>query len=153
MSLKFMNTTFTLNTKTRDTAFFVHHKENHNLEYSFDCSFEKNTTEEISISPYLCINQIETSFRQIDELIGHCFEVDNVEEADEREDTFYIFEHEPLVRYTSVIKEIKGDWVRIHCEGEAIIDGYASPYTKDSFELECWLPIITSVSDWSKFNL
>ncbi|MEG0327352.1 MAG: hypothetical protein RR565_01200 [Erysipelothrix sp.] len=153
MSLKFMNTTFALNTKTRNTAFFVHDSDDGNLEYSFDCSFEKSTVGEISFSPYLCINQIETSSKQIDELLGHCFEVENIENADEREDTFYIFEHEPLVRYTSVIKEIKDNWVLIHCEGVAIIDGYVRPYTKDSFELECWLPIITSVNDWEEFGL
>lgn len=87
------------------------------------------------------------------ELIGTSFSVTAIEESYNREDAFYIYEHEPLVNYTSKILEIREDKAHIKCCGTLIVDGYAKPYTEEKFEIDSWLPMIESVRDWEKFAL
>lgn len=152
MSLSLENITFELNTKTRDTAFFIHDGTN-GLEYMMDCTFREGAYDGCEITPYFCINSIETTAVTKEELVGISFSIHSIEEADEREDSFYVFEHEPLEQYHLQILEIKNEKARIHCRGTAIVDGYANPYVTKNFEIDCWLPIITNVSDWHKFNL
>lgn len=145
---------FELDSRTRSSAFFLYNIDEENtLEYSIECSFKQNKFEGESISPSLSINPIETNIRDIKNLIGESFKVETIEESDEREDTFYIFEHEPLENYELTILEIKNDMARIRCTGIAVIDGYADPYVTGEFKIDCWLPIITDKKDWDKFGL
>ncbi|MEG0593322.1 MAG: hypothetical protein RR512_08395 [Coprobacillus sp.] len=143
---------FKIDSKTRDTAFFIT-KDAAGIKYSFDCSFEENEFWEDQISPSICINSIKTEVKNIEDLVGQCFEINDIREADKREDTFYVYEHEPLENYKLKVLEIKDDKAHIVCSGTAIIDGYAEPYTSTKFELDCWLPIIENANDWSKFGL
>ena len=125
----------------RESVFYIS-DYNEKLEYSLDCYFKHNEFDEEIISPYLCINDIKTNINgDIQNLVGEKFKVETIEEADEREDTFYIFEHEPLESYELTILEIKNNMVHIKCEGVAVIDGYSSPYTTGEFKIDCWLPI------------
>ncbi len=154
MELLLDKTNFELNSRTRGSAFFVHIDDEENgLEYSIDCSFKENNFQGESVNPSLSINPIETNAKNIQELVGKSFTVDTIEEADEREDTFYIFEHEPLERYELKILEIKNDRAHIRCTGIAVVDGYADPYTTAEFKIDCWLPIVTNIKDWAKFGL
>lgn len=143
---------FELNTKTKDTAFFISEKDAA-LEYSFDCCFHRNIFRGENIAPSICINPIVTSIKNIEDLTGEYFEIKTVEEAQEREDTFYTFEHEPFENYKLTIVEVRDDRIHMKCAGTAIIDGYAQPYETAPFELDCWLPIITCKEDWEKFGL
>ena len=76
-----------------------------------------------------------------------------MEESCDREDSFYIYEHEPLIDYELEILEIRVNKAHIKCSGTLILDGYAEPYTKEKFEIDSWIPVIESVKDWEKFGL
>ena len=67
--------------------------------------------------------------------------VSTIEEADEREDSFYLYEHEPFVEYKLEVKDIEGDKVRILLKAIVVEDGYAKPYTAASLEVDCWLKL------------
>lgn len=105
------------------------------------------------ISPSLCINPIETKKECIADLVGETFSVMSIEESYDREDSFYIYEHEPLAEYRLEIVEIDSDKAHIKCSGTLIVDGYAKPPIKEKFEIDSWVPIISSVKDWEKFGL
>jgi hypothetical protein len=105
------------------------------------------------ISPALCINPVDTDKKSATEFAGESFSVMTVEESWDREDSFYIYEHEPLVGYELEIPEIKANKAHIKCSGTLIVDGNAEPYTKEKFEIDSWIPIIESVKDWEKFGL
>lgn len=105
------------------------------------------------IWPSLCINHIATDKKTVAELVGESFSVTTVEESFDREDSFYIYEHEPLIDYVLTVLEIKADRAHVKCSGTLIVDGYARPCTKAKFEIDSWVPVIESVRDWEKFGL
>ncbi len=51
------------------------------------------------ISPSICINPIDTDKSDVKELVGTTFSVKTVEESEEREDSFYLYENEPLIEH------------------------------------------------------
>lgn len=152
MSLKLNGNLFDLNTETRDTAFFLW-EEDEGIEISIECTYKRNLFNEDEVTTGIVINPLQTHLKSQQALVGYKFEVKTIEEADEREDTFYMYEHEPLERYVLTIIGFKDDYAHVHIEGVAIIDGYSNPYVAVPFELEEWLPIVTNVNDWEKFNL
>lgn len=118
--------------------------------WSVDCSFLEGKYDEEEIAPSICINPIEVDCKSVHELAGHKFSVDSVEDCDEREDLFYIYEHNPMCCYEVEIAEIKEDRALVKCSGTAMIeeDGETS-----DFSLEVWLPVIEEEEDWEKFGL
>ncbi|MBB6713890.1 hypothetical protein [Clostridium gasigenes] len=154
MGLLLEKTEFELDIQTKDSAFFVSPGDDRDgLQYSIECSFKNKEFEGANVSPALIINWIETNVKKFENLVNLNFEVETVEEADKREDTFYVVEHEPLENYKLTVLEIQNDKAHIKCIGTAIIDGYSVPYTTGEFEIDCWLPIITNQNDWAKFDL
>lgn len=85
-------------------------------------------------------------------LIGTVFSVMTVEESEDREESFYIYEHESLVDYKVEVLEILDEKAHIKCNGTLIVDGYANPCIKEKFELDRWIPIIESIADWEKYE-
>lgn len=150
--LKIKNVIFEENTNTRDTGFFIHHIDR-NYEISLDIDYLENLYNGEECSPNMCINSFETNTNQLTDLVGQEFSVKNIETALEREDTFYFYEHEPFVEYTLKVLGIENKKIHIECKGTAVIDGYADPYETAKFELDCWLPIITSAKDWESLGL
>jgi hypothetical protein len=65
--------------------------------------------------------------------------VTSIEQADNREDTFYLYEHEPFVEYQLKIIEVDGNNFHIQIKGTVVEDGYAEPYTSASLEVDCVL--------------
>ena len=124
-----------------------------NSSWSIDIGFAKGKYNGTEISPSICINPIDTDKQTVIELIGTIFSVMSIEESVEREDSFYIFEHEPLVDYILEILEIAGNKAHIKCNGTLIVDGYADPYIKEKFEIDSWIPIIETAEDWKKYRL
>ena len=151
--LKLNDTFFALNTNTRDTAFFVFNDSEDGLEYSVDCCFQANEFQQERVTPKLQLGIIVTSVQRIEDTAGMTFTVKNMDEAYNRDDLFYIFEQEPLVNYQLSILEFKEDRVHITCSGTAVNDGYADPITTATFEIDCWLPVITDIKDWEKYGL
>lgn len=106
---------------------------------SFDVSFEEGQFGDETVSPEIIINEFSTGEEDIDDIIGMEFEVDDVDEADEREDTMYIFEHEPLMNYKFRILDRDGELIHISISGTAITDGYSKPVKTAEFTGEFWL--------------
>lgn len=111
------------------------------ITVSMDVHFEKKEYENEIVLPSISINEHEANVSETEKLIGQCFKVDTLEEADEREDTFYIFEHEPMEKYEFKVIEISGENIHIQIKGTAIVDGYAQPYETADFFGDFWLPL------------
>lgn len=127
--------------------------EDESAAWSVDIAFAVGNFDGEQISPSLSITPIDTDKKTITELVGESFAVMTMEESCVREDSFYIYEHEPLVDYELKILEIETNKAHIKCSGTLIVDGCAEPYRKEKFELDSWIPIIESVNDWEKFGL
>lgn len=113
-----------------DTRLYIFESDEYDgtITISFDLYFKEaifNNNEKVS--PYLCINEHETHKSGIKETAGCTYSADSAEEPDEREDTLYIYEHEPLKKYSFTILEISGETVHIQIEGTAVTDGYTVP--------------------------
>ena len=121
--------------------------------WSVDIVFREGDFRGEIIAPSICINSIDSNKSSVKDLVGETFSVNTLEECDEREDTFYIYESEPMFSYRLEIIEIKDDNAYIRCTGVLIVDGYANPIEKEYFEIDSLIPIIESVDDWKKFEL
>ena len=137
----------------RSSLMYFEGDEDEAASWSVEIGFAMGDFNGKKISPSFCINPIDTDKKSVAELAGESFSVVTMEESCDREDTFYIYEHEPLVGYELKILEIKTNKAHIKCSGTLIVDGYAEPYTKENFEIDSWIPIIESVKDWEKFGL
>ncbi|SFC42370.1 hypothetical protein [Ruminococcus albus] len=103
---------------------------------SMEVSFEKGRFGAEEIAPRLNINEFSTNKTAIGEMIGMEFEVASVDEAYEREDSLYVFEHEPLVNYKWTIIGVEDNLVHVKISGTAITDGYSKPPKIAGFEGE-----------------
>ncbi|MBR1823482.1 MAG: hypothetical protein IJ779_04530 [Ruminococcus sp.] len=106
---------------------------------SMDVWFEEGEFGDEEVSPEIIINEFPTEKTDIEDIIGMEFEVRNVEEADEREDTLYVFEHEPFMNYKWKILDKDGDIIHVTISGTAITDGYSEPEQTADFEGEFWI--------------
>ena len=127
-------------------------KENNSSSWSVDIGFKNGNFGDDILSPAICINPITTDKNSIGDLVGEKFRVATVEECDDREDTFYLYESEPMVSYDLEVLEIRDNRAHLICKGILIVDGYSEPYIQESFEIDSWVPVIESVNDWVKFE-
>ena len=121
--------------------------------WAVDIGFKSGDFEGNEISPSICINPIDTDKSTVKELVGTTFSVKTVEESEEREDSFYIYENEPLIEYRIEVLDIVEAKAHIKCNGVLILDGYAEPWIEERFEIDSWIPVIESVQDWDKLSL
>ncbi len=84
---------------------------------------------------------IDTGIKSLDELLGTCIVIESLEESFEREDSMYIWEHEPFMNYMLTILELNENTAKVLCSGEAIINGYSEPYTTEQFYFDCYVPL------------
>lgn len=122
------------------------------VSWSVDIGFSEEAFGDETVSPVICINPIDTDKNSVEELVGEKFKVATVEECVDREDTFYIYEFEPMVSYEVEVLEIKDSMAHVRCSGIMIVDGYSDPYVQETFEIDSWIPVIESVDDWAKFE-
>lgn len=127
-------------------------KENNSSSLSVDIGFKNGNFGDDILSPAICINPITTDKNTIGDLVGEKFRVATIEECDDREDTFYLYESEPMVSYDLEVLEIRDNRAHLICKGILIVDGYSEPYIQESFEIDSWVPVIESVNDWVKFE-
>lgn len=127
-------------------------KKNNSSSWSVDIGFKNGNFGDDILSPAICINPITTDKNSIGDLVGEKFRVATIEECDDREDTFYLYESEPMVSYDLEVLEIRDNRAHLICKGILIIDGYSEPYIQESFEIDAWVPVIESVNDWVKFE-
>ena len=122
-------------------------KENNSSSWSVDIGFKNGNFGDDILSPAICINPITTDKNSIGDLVGEKFRVATIEECDDREDTFYLYESEPMVSYDLEVLEIRDNRAHLICKGILIVDGYSEPYIQESFEIDAWIPVIESVND------
>lgn len=127
-------------------------KENNSSSWAVDIGFKNGNFGDDILSPAICINPITTDKNSIGDLVGEKFRVATIEECDDREDTFYLYESEPMVSYDLEVLEIRDNRAHLICKGILIVDGYSEPYIQESFEIDSWVPVIESVNDWVKFE-
>ena len=127
-------------------------KEDDCMSWSVDIGFTPGDLNGEEITPSLCINPIDTYKNSVEELTGETFSVTTIEESDDREDAFYIYEWEPMVSYNLEVVEIIDSKAHVRCKGVLILDGYTNPYIEEKFEIDSWIPVIESVIDWEKFE-
>ena len=127
-------------------------KENNSSSWSVDIGFKNGNFGDDILSPAICINPITTDKNSIGDLVGEKFRVATIEECDDREDTFYLYESEPMVSYDLEVLEIRDNRAHLICKGILMVDGYSEPYIQESFEIDSWVPVIESVNDWVKFE-
>lgn len=127
-------------------------KEDNSVSWSVDIGFKNGNFGDDILSPAICINPITTDKNSIGDLVGEKFRVATIEECDDREDTFYLYESEPMVSYDLKVLEIRDNRAHLICKGILIVDGYSEPYIQESFEIDSWVPVIESVNDWVKFE-
>lgn len=139
--------------RRRSSLMYFEGDENETASWSVEIGFAMGDFEGGDILPSLCINPIDTDKKSIEKLAGEFFLVMTMEESCDREDSFYIYEHEPLINYELEILEIRTNKAHIKCNGTLVVDGYAEPCTKEKFEIDSWIPVIQSVKDWSDFGL
>lgn len=125
-------------------------KENNSSSWSVDIGFKNGNFGDDILGPAICINPITTDKNSIGDLVGEKFRVATIEECDDREDTFYLYESEPMVSYDLEVLEIRDNRAHLICKGILIVDGYSEPYIQESFEIDSWVPVIESVNDWEK---
>ena len=121
--------------------------------WAVDIGFKPGDFEGNEISPSLCINPIDTYKSTVKELVGTTFSVKTALDSEEREDSFYIYENEPLLEYMIEILDIVEAKAHIKCNGVLILDGYAEPWIEERFQIDSWIPVIESVQDWDKLSL
>ena len=121
--------------------------------WAVDIGFKPGDFEGNEISPSLCINPIDTDKSTVKELVGTTFSVKTTLDSEEREDSFYIYENEPLLEYMIEILDIVEAKAHIKCNGVLILDGYAEPWIEERFQIDSWIPVIESVQDWDKLSL
>lgn len=152
MVLTLANVLFEENMKTRDTAFFFD-DEDGKFSISFDIDYLSNQVEEEEWCPRLCINWFEVGTRDLFKLVGRSFSCENIQKSMEREDSFYLYEHEPFVEYRFTILAVENKKIHIEGSGTIVRDGYADPYTTAHFALNGWLPVITCAKDWDRLGI
>ena len=113
----------------------MYFKEDGSASWSVDVGFAKGNFRGETIAPSICINPISTDKNSAAELIGESFSVMAIEESDDREDSFYIYEHEPMASYKLKILEIMNSKAHIQCSGILIVDGYAEPYEQGKIRI------------------
>ena len=91
----------------RSSLMYFEGDEDEAASWSVEIGFTRGDFNGEKISPSLCINPIDTDKKSAAELAGESFSVMTMEESSDREDSFYIYEHEPLVGYELKILEIK----------------------------------------------
>lgn len=153
--LRIRNNIFEIDRATRNTGFFIfpNDAKGQFLDIALDISFCDNQYEGEQLAPSLCINYFQTKAQKLADLKNLTFKIESIEEADEREDSFYIYEHEPFEYYECMIVEIGEVDIRVKINGKCISDGYATPYKTETFTVDGWLPIISNRNDWDKHGL
>lgn len=83
-------------THRRSSLMYFKRNEDEAPSWSVDIGFAKGDYNGEEILPSLCINPIDTKKESIADLVGESFSVMTTDESYDREDSFYIYEHETV---------------------------------------------------------
>ena len=112
------------------------------ITIGFDAWFKNGEYAGEEVSPSITVNEHETHRSSPKELVGMTFAVSDSEESIEREDTMYIFEHEPILSYSFTVLAIENGQMHIEISGTAVTDGYSRPCVTEPFSADIWLDMV-----------
>lgn len=124
-----------------ESLFYIDSQSENGLRLALDVDCNPAEYDGEKVEPSICINYFETTAKSIHDLTGMEFFVNSLEESNEREDTIYLFEHEPFENYSLKILESRDGIVRVFSKGVVVTDGYSEPYVSAPFELDAWIKI------------
>ncbi len=139
--LKLGNYEFTLDEGSKENSLCLGTDEEGNKAWDLELHFSEGEYDGETVLPMIILNYIKTKKQSPEELKNESFKVGSLEDCEEREDEFYIFEHEPMMKYAVKIKDVKDGKALVSCTGTAVDDGYADKPKKVKFSFEEWVAI------------
>ncbi len=132
---------FTLDEGSKENFLSLCTDDKGNKAWDLELHFSKGEYDGETVLPMIILNYIKTKKQSPEELKNESFKVGSLDDCEEREDEFYIFEHEPMLKYAVKIKDVKDGKALVSCTGTAVDDGYADKPKKVKFSLEEWVAI------------
>lgn len=132
---------FALDEGSEENSLYLCSDENGKKAWNLELHFTEGEYGDETVSPMIILGYIKTDKQTPDALKGERFKINSPEECEEREDEFYIFEHEPILKYTVKIADIKDGRALVSCSGTAVEDAYADKPKKVKFAFEEWVTV------------
>lgn len=132
---------FTLDEGSPENRLYLCTDENGKKAWNVELHFAEGEYGGETVSPTIIFGYIKTKKQTPAELKNESFKVGSIEECEEREDEFYIFEHEPMLKYSVKIADFRDGKALVCCSGTAVEDGYADKPKKVKFALEEWVTV------------
>lgn len=132
---------FSLDEGSEANRLYLCTDENGKKAWNVELHFAEGEYDGETVSPMIIIGYIKTEKQTPEALKNERFKASSPEECEEREDEFYIFEHEPMLKYSVTIKDVRDGRALVFCSGTAIEDGYSEKPKKVKFDLEEWVTV------------
>lgn len=132
---------FDLYESSEENGLYLCSDEDGNKAWNLELHFGEGEYGEETVSPMIILGYIKTDKQTPDALKGERFKVNSPDECEEREDEFYIFEHEPMLKYCVEIKDFKDGKALVSCSGTAVEDSYSEKPKKVKFSFEEWVAV------------
>lgn len=132
---------FTLDEVSKENSLWLCSDEKGNKAWNLELHFSEGEYDGETVLPTIILGYIKTKKQSPEELKNESFKIGSLEDCEEREDEFYIFEHEPMLKYTVKIKDVKNGKALVSCTGTAVEDGFADKPKKVKFSFEEWVAI------------
>ena len=132
---------FNLDKGSPENRLYLCTDENGKKAWNIELHFAEGEYDGETVSPTIILGYIKTEKQTPAELKNESFKANSIEECEEREDEFYIFEHEPMYKYNVKIADFKDGKALVCCSGTAVEDGYSEKPKKVKFALEEWVTV------------
>lgn len=132
---------FALDENSAENRLYLCTDENGKKAWNVELHFAEGEYNGEIVSPMVILGYIKTEKQTPEALKNERFKVNSSEECEEREDEFYIFEHEQMLKYGVTIKDVKNGKILVSCLGTAIEDGYSEKPKKVKFDFEEWVTV------------
>ncbi|MGN0669610.1 MAG: SMI1/KNR4 family protein [Oscillospiraceae bacterium] len=132
---------FTLDEGSPENRLYLCTDENGKKAWNIELHFAEGEYGGETVCPTIILGYIKTEKQTPAELKNESFKVGSIEECEEREDEFYIFEHEPMFKYNVKIVDFRDGKALVCCSGTAVEDGYSEKPKKVKFTLEEWVTV------------
>ena len=132
---------FALDEGSKENSLWLCSDNKGNKAWNLELHFSDGEYDGETVLPMIILGYIKTKKQSPEELKNESFKIGSLEDCEAREDEFYIFEHEPMLKYTVKIKDVKDGKALVSCTGTAVEDGYADKPKKVKFSFEEWVAI------------
>ncbi len=132
---------FALDEGSEENSLWLCSDDKGNKAWNLELHFSEGEYGGETVYPMIILGYIKTKKQSPEDLKKESFKIDSMEDCEEREDEFYIFEHEPMLKYNVKIKDVKDGKALVSCTGTAVEDSAADKLKKVKFSLEEWVAI------------